>query len=145
MTLYHYEYFSEGVVCIIKYGFGFGICVFILVFSSSSFFLFSFFSFARFRETKFTVHNCSSTVFALLQHCSRTIHGTHSHFIQKKIKNGSHGTIHTFKNYFATVFSVFSFSKNKLYLNRSLMWLSSLWVEALNDTDLRHICTWYLV
>ena len=27
------------------------------------------------------------------------------------IKNGSHSTIHTFKNYFATVFSVFSFSK----------------------------------
>ena len=27
------------------------------------------------------------------------------------IKNGSHGTIHTFKNYFATIFSVFSFSK----------------------------------
>ena len=27
------------------------------------------------------------------------------------IKNGSHGTIHTFKNYFTTVFSVFSFSK----------------------------------
>ena len=27
------------------------------------------------------------------------------------IKNGFHGTIHTFKNYFATVFSVFSFSK----------------------------------
>ena len=26
-------------------------------------------------------------------------------------KNGSHDTIHTFKNYFATVFSVFSFSK----------------------------------
>ena len=25
------------------------------------------------------------------------------------IKNRSHGTIHTFKNYFATVFSVFSF------------------------------------
>ena len=32
------------------------------------------------------------------------------------IKNGSHITIYTFKNYFATVFSisVFSFSKNKL-------------------------------
>ena len=31
------------------------------------------------------------------------------------IKNGSHGTIHTFKNYFATMFSVsvFNFSKNK--------------------------------
>ena len=27
------------------------------------------------------------------------------------ITNGSHNTIHTFKNYFATVFSVFSFSK----------------------------------
>ena len=45
-------------------------------------------------------------------------------FINFFIKNGSHGTIHTFKNYFATVFSVFSFSKissiqthpNKFYL-----------------------------
>ena len=36
------------------------------------------------------------------------------------IKNGSHSTIYTFKNYFATVFSVsvFSFSKNKLNPNR---------------------------
>ena len=35
------------------------------------------------------------------------------------IKNGSHNTIHTFKNYFATVFSVsvFSFSKNKFNPN----------------------------
>ena len=35
------------------------------------------------------------------------------------IKNGSHSTIYTFKNYFATVFSVsvFSFSKNKLNPN----------------------------
>ena len=32
-------------------------------------------------------------------------------FINFFIKNGSHSTIHTFKNYFATVFSVFSFSK----------------------------------
>ena len=31
------------------------------------------------------------------------------------IKNGSHGTIYTFKNYFANVFSVFS--KKKLYPN----------------------------
>ena len=39
------------------------------------------------------------------------------------IKNGSHGTIHTFKNYFATVFSVsvFNFSKNKLNLNGLIM------------------------
>ena len=45
----------------------------------------------------------------LFTHCFGTVHGTHSHFIQKKnIKNGSYGTIHTFKNYFATVFSIFS-------------------------------------
>ena len=31
------------------------------------------------------------------------------------IKNESHGTIYTFKNYFAIVFSVFSFQQNKLY------------------------------
>ena len=37
------------------------------------------------------------------------------------IKNGSHNIIYTFKNYFATVFSVsvFSFSKNKLNPNTS--------------------------
>ena len=32
--------------------------------------------------------------------------------------HGSHDTIHTFKNYFDTIFSVFSFGKNKLYPNR---------------------------
>ena len=37
------------------------------------------------------------------------------------IKNGSHGTIHTFKNYFSTVFSVFSFQQNKLYPNGPLI------------------------
>ena len=38
------------------------------------------------------------------------------------IKNGSHGTIHTFKNYFVIVFSVlvFSISKNKLNPNKPL-------------------------
>ena len=34
-------------------------------------------------------------------------------------KNGSHGTIHIFKNYFAIVFSIFNFNKNKLYPNVS--------------------------
>ena len=36
------------------------------------------------------------------------------------IKNGSHDTIYTFKNYFASVFSVFSFQfqQNKSYPNR---------------------------
>ena len=51
-------------------------------------------------EDKITIHALFITVHAL-----------------KNIKNGSHGTIHTFKNYLATVFSVFSFSKNKLYPN----------------------------
>ena len=36
------------------------------------------------------------------------------------IKNGSHSTIHTFKNYFTTVFLVFSFQQNKLYPNGPL-------------------------
>ena len=35
----------------------------------------------------------------------------------KNLENGTHSTIHTFKNYFATMFSVFSFNKNKLYQN----------------------------
>ena len=58
-------------------------------------------------------------------HCSSIVHETHRHFIQKKnIKNGSYDTIHTFKNYFVTVFSifnfqfsVFSFSNNKFNPN----------------------------
>ena len=42
------------------------------------------------------------------------------------IKNGSHNTIYTFKNYFATVFSVFSFQfqQNKFYLNRAIAYRS---------------------
>ena len=52
-------------------------------------------------ENKVTVHT-------LFIYCPCTIHGTHNHFIQKKIKNGSHGTIYPFKNYFATIFSIFS-------------------------------------
>ena len=38
-------------------------------------------------------------------------------FIKQNIKNRSHGTIHIFKTYFATVFSVFIFQQNKLYPN----------------------------
>ena len=37
----------------------------------------------------------------------------------KNIKNGSHGIIYTFKNYFAIVFLVFSFNNNKFNLNES--------------------------
>ena len=56
------------------------------------------------------------TVYALFTHCACTVH------VLKNIKNGSHDTIYTFKNYFTTVFSVFSFqfsvfSNNKLNPN----------------------------
>ena len=44
----------------------------------------------------------------LFTHCLCTVHG-------------SHDTIYTFKNYFATVFSVFSFSNNKFNPNRPSM------------------------
>ena len=37
--------------------------------------------------------------------------------LKKKIKNESHSSIFIFKNYFITVFSIFSFNKNKLYPN----------------------------
>ena len=43
------------------------------------------------------------TVYALFTHYAYTVH------ILKNIKNGSYSTIYTFKNYFAIVFSVFSF------------------------------------
>ena len=46
----------------------------------------------------FTVHETKITIHALFI----TVHAL------KNIKNGSHGTIHTFKNYFATVLSVFN-------------------------------------
>ena len=46
----------------------------------------------------------SCTVYALFMYRSRTAHG-------------SHNTIHTFKIYFVTVFSVFIFSKNKFNPN----------------------------
>ena len=57
---------------------------------------------------------CSRTVHVLFTHCLRTAHalftGPTTTLFRKKIyiKNGSHDTIHPFKNYFATVFSVFS-------------------------------------
>ena len=35
------------------------------------------------------------------------------------IKNGSHDTIHTFENYFATIISIFNFQQNKRHPNES--------------------------
>ena len=54
-------------------------------------------------------------------HCSRDQQPLYSEKIYIYIKNGSHSTIYTFKNYFATVFLVFSFQQNKLYPNGLLV------------------------
>ena len=79
--------------------FGLGVlCVCVLSvhdFSFLFFFLFFLPAFVDFWETNFTVTNSKFTVY---MHCADTVH------ILKNIKNGSHGTIYTFKNYFATVF-----------------------------------------
>ena len=83
-------------------------------FCSSLFFFLFFLFFIRsaFRDKFYyscIIHQCSHTVHVLFMHL--------------KICLTSHGTIHTFKNYFATVFSIFSFSKNKLYPNRPIDWI----------------------
>ena len=44
-----------------------------------------------------------------------------SFFNKTFIKNESRGTIHTFKIYFAIVFSIFSFKQNKQYPNGPLV------------------------
>ena len=81
------------------------------VFHVHVFCLFFFFFFCVWTVTShgFTIHALFITVHAL-----------------KNIKNGSHDTIYTFKNYFTTVFSVFSFqfsvfSNNKLNPNGPVM------------------------
>ena len=63
-------------------------------------FMFSFSFFLFFLEERLCFFSGSHVLFTGL---------TNLFFFNKTlIKNGSHGTIHTFKNYFATVFSVFS-------------------------------------
>ena len=56
------------------------------------------------------------------------------------IKYGSHGNIHTFKNYFTTVFSVsvFSFSKNKLNPNRPLVCARAKKTREIFSLTMRH-------
>ena len=57
------------------------------------------------------------------------------------IKNESHNTIYTFKNYFATVFFSFRFSAvSKRSLNREVMWLIHLPDHFIL---LLHPCEWY--
>ena len=66
--------------------------------------------------------NCEQCIYVLFMVPQITL------FSNFFIKNGSHNTIYTFKNYFATVFSVlvFSFSKNKLNPNTPIAPVVSL-------------------
>ena len=61
---------------------------------------------------------------SLFTHCFGTVYTLfmgHTATLLKNIKNGSHGTIYTFKNYFTTVFLVFNFSNNKFNPNGPYM------------------------
>ena len=101
--------------------FGFGVLrVYVC---KSCFVLFFFFWFQSHYLTKSTVNSAR-------MHCSWVPQiPLFSHFF---IKNGSHGTIHTFKNDFATMFSVlvFSFSKNKLNSNGPFIFASNVYIAA---------------
>ena len=70
------------------------------IFSASFFFFFFLF-------TRFALGRRQLLLFTywvvLFTHCSSIVYAF------KNIKNGSHSTIHTLKNYFATMFSVFNF------------------------------------
>ena len=85
------------------FGFRFKVCSFVFSFSAFSSFFFFLSAFVDFS----TVNSALFTYPQILL------------FNNFFIKNESYGTIHTFKNYFTTVFSVFSFQfqQNKLYLN----------------------------
>ena len=67
-----------------------------------------------------------SALLSTIEYYLCTVHilftGPTTTLFRKKIKNGSYGTIHTFKNYIATMFLVFNFQQNKLYPNEPLVY-----------------------
>ena len=77
----------------------FGLRVRVFQFTFSTFFFWS--TFVDFRKQYLLLW----TLYILFTHYAYTV------YILKNIKNGSHDTIYTFKNYFATVFSVFNNNK----------------------------------
>ena len=113
----------------------FEFCICILFF----FFFFSSHVSVGLEQFRLLFMHCSWTVAATFDyspmnstpvHCSRVPQT--SIFSQFFIKNGSHGTIHTFKNYFITVFTVFSFNK-----------ISSIQTD-LSSSFYVHCCTFLL-
>ena len=105
------QFFQFSVISDIQtdhqYTFGQELFSYVWCFAFSFLFFLIFFIYTcfSFQETNYTVHalftNGSCTIYTLFTRPTTTL-------FKKKIKNGFHGTIHTFKNYFATIFSVFS-------------------------------------
>ena len=95
--------------------FEFCVCIFLLFF----FFFLLLHPFQRRKNSLFTYY------LTLFRYCLRTVHGTHSHFIQKKLKMGPTVLFTHLKiillQYFQ--FSIFNFNKNKLYPNGPLICL----------------------
>ena len=87
------------VLTCISCAFGLRVCVFQFTFST-----FFFFFLPAFVDSG-RQYLLLWTVYILFTHRAYTV------YVLKNIKNGSRDTIYTFKNYFATVFSVFSNNK----------------------------------
>ena len=112
------------------------------------FFFFFFFS-ALTNNNKYCsciVQETNFTVYILFMHCSWDPQPLYS---EKNIKNGFHGTIHTFKNYFTKMFQflVFSF---QLYPNGPLVFSIIKWYIIQPHTHkqpplLKKLKTWKLI
>ena len=90
------------------------LCLYVCVWELSLRFMFPPFFFplrVNSNLTWFPVQGTKITVYILFITVHNIVH------VLKNIKNGSQCTIHTFKNYLATMFSVFSFSNNKFNPN----------------------------
>ena len=81
--------------------------------SHFAFYFFYFFSLCVNSKITWFYFVRKNTIYVLFIYCSCTVYG-------------SHNTIHTFKNYFAIVFSIFNFSNNKFNLNGSLVYTISI-------------------
>ena len=114
---------KQNIKCV--FGFAF------YAFTFAAFFLFFFFFFFHvFSPTAVTVHvrymNSSRNIWPVFREQYTYVLFTDPQilfFINFFIKNGSHDTIYTFKNYFATVISAisFQFQQNKSYPNRTMI------------------------
>ena len=92
-TIHTFKNYFTTIFSVFSFNNNMSVWIEMIVAFSVSCFPFLFFSCA------WTVTSHGFTVHALFI----TVH------VLKNIKNGSHGTIHTFKNYFTSVLSVFSF------------------------------------